>query len=196
MKRAVLTGVLFLILGVGAGCTRTASVSPEDASSIRPGRDAEPVIRRASQLLALGDYIRAEQYLNMALQRGADEKRVLPLLVSACIQDQRYRDAIQYLEQHLRRHPTQQNARFVLAGLHMSIGQTALAKKELEQVIARDPEQADAHYALATLLRDENGNYSAADSHFRAYLRLQPNGVHAEEAQAGLLVAIPESRTQ
>jgi hypothetical protein len=53
------------------------------------------------------------------------------------------------------------------------------------------PRHADAHYALAVLLRDELGNHSQADAHFRAYLELRPEGEHAEEASESLLEAMP-----
>jgi hypothetical protein len=47
----------------------------------------------------------------------------------------------------------------------------------------------NAHYALAVLSRDENDPVGA-DKHFREYLRLAPNGPHAEEAQASLLESV------
>jgi Tfp pilus assembly protein PilF len=134
--------------------------------------------------------MRAEQYLTAALAGGASEKRLLPLLLRACIADERYRSATQYLEEHLRRHPTEHNARFLLASLYLGLDQIELAKKELEVVLGTNPDHAEAHYALATLLRDATASHREADFHFRAYLALRPTGVHAEEARGSLLIRI------
>jgi TolA-binding protein len=37
------------------------------------------------------------------------------------------------------------------------------------------------------VLRDSSADLAAADAHFRDYLRLAPNGTHAEEARQSLL---------
>lgn len=153
--------------------------------------DPELLIRRARAFASVGDHTRAEQYLQLALQSGASEERVLPLLVRACVADQRYRDAIAHLEQHLRRRPQNARARFLLASLHAAVGQLDAARRELERVLAALPAHADAHYALAVMLRDEVGNHSAADHHFREYLRLAPAGSHADEARGSLLQPLP-----
>ncbi|HEY5960354.1 MAG TPA: tetratricopeptide repeat protein, partial [Polyangiaceae bacterium] len=156
-------------------------------------RAAAPLMEKAEEYAAVGDHMRAEQYFSAALSRGAGEQRVLPLLVRECIADERYRSATQYLEEYLRRHPTQHNARFLLASLHLSLGQAEVAKRELMIVLRALPQHADAHYALATLLRDHSANYAGADAHFREYLALRPDGSHAEEARGSLLVTVPDT---
>jgi TolA-binding protein len=124
------------------------------------------------------------------LAQGASEQRVLPLLVRTCIADQRYRDAVQYLEDHLRRHPSDRAARFLLASVQYSLGHTEPARKGFALVVAADPDQASAQYALAVLLRDEVGDLTEADRHFREYLRVSPQGEHAEEARGSLLLDV------
>ena len=53
------------------------------------------------------------------------------------------------------------------------------------------PDDAKAHYALAILARDSENDVVGADRHFREYLRIEPNGAHAEEARASLLRRMP-----
>src|SRR5512133_757444 len=168
---------------VTPGCAKTQTNQTAVETSNDRAQAAAPLIAKAEEYAAVGDNMRAEQYLSAALSRGADERRVVPLLVKACIADERYRSATQYLEEYLRHHPSHQNARFLLASLHISLGQVELARREFEQVLQATPDHAEAHFALATLLRDEVANYAAADAHYREYLRLRPEGAHAEEAQ-------------
>lgn len=175
------------------GCVKAQSHQAGAETPSAREQAAASLIERAEEYAAVGDNMRAEQYLSAALSRGADEARVVPLLVKVCIADERYRSATQYLEEYLRHHPSQQNARFLLASLHLSLGQTEVARRELEQVLRANPDHAEAHFALATLLRDEDASYAAADAHYREYLRLRPEGAHAEEAQGSLLTWLPES---
>ena len=114
-----------------------------------------------------------------------------PLLIDVCIKDQRYRAALQYAQDHLRRHPRSYRLRFVEATLLSALGDVARAREELEKVLDVSPDHADAHYSLAVLLRDDLGNHLEADHHFRSYLRLAPRGTHAEEAGESLLEAMP-----
>lgn len=51
--------------------------------------------------------------------------------------------------------------------------------------------RAQAHYLLAVVARDAESDVVAADRHFRAYLRIEPHGSHAEEAKASLLKRMP-----
>lgn len=183
--------ILSALLGTTA-CVHAPERAPSRAAlQAARAEEAQRLVERANEFSSLGDHTRAEQYLNAALARGADEQRVLPLLVQACIADQRYRQAAQYLENYLRRHPARQDTRFLLASLHLALGEYELAKKELETVVTVDPGQAEAHFALAVLLRDELGDFAAADRHFRAYLEKRPNGPHAEEARGSLLITVP-----
>jgi tetratricopeptide (TPR) repeat protein len=186
-SRAALSAALFC----ASGCVKAPNAQLEPGATASRASSAEALIERAATFAAMNDQLRAEQYLNAALLEGGDERRILPLLLRACIADQRYRDAVQYVENHLRRHPSQHAARFLLASLQLAIGQTELARKELQAVVAADPDHGEAQYALAVLLRDDSGDPAEADRHFREYLRLRPEGVHAEEARGSLLSSLP-----
>ena len=179
----------YCVILLAASITGCLRASPTLATE--PGRSTDPLLVQARAYERSGDYVRAEQYLSAALTAGANENRILPLQVRVCLADQRYRDAEQYLENYLRRHPTKQSARFLLATLHMALGHNELARRELARVVHEDPRQADAHFALATLLREQGLDYAEADTHFRAYLALNPEGPHAEEARGSLMTAVP-----
>ena len=140
---------------------------------------------------SVGDLTRAEQYFAAAIEQGADEREILPLLLRVCVLDGRYRSAIQYAENHLRKSPRDVNTRFVLGSLYSAVGDIDKARESYEMVLEAEPSNADAHFAMAVLLRDTGGDAMLADHHFREYVRLKPAGPHVEEAQASLLKTVP-----
>jgi tetratricopeptide (TPR) repeat protein len=149
------------------------------------------LVDRGKAFAAIGDSTRAEQYFAAAINAGGDERAILPLLLLVCIRDNRYRVAIEYASTYLKKHPSDLRVHLLLGTLYSAIGDAHEAQKELEQVVEARPADADAHYALAILYRDGENNPVAADQQFREYLRLAPNGSHAEEAQASLLKSVP-----
>ena len=190
IRARILLGLTTLLLS--AGCVRGAG--SEVGSRLAVAEQAsrpEVAIRKARAFARIGDFARAEQYYRLALDGGADERELTPLVVEACVRDQRYQDAVQHVENYLRRHPEDGRLRFVLASLEAAIGGHQRAQREYEKVLQAEPNNPDAHYALAVLLRDRIANLSAADAHFREYLRLRPGGRHAEEARAALLEIVP-----
>lgn len=170
------------------------------ASSQGPGAD-EPAVRKelstaqliniADALEARGDNLRAGQYLNRATEQGADEAVVVPKLLGLYVKDGQYRLAIDRGENYLRRHPRDYRTRFFLGTLYAGIGATTKAAEAFERVIKEEPDNADAHFALAAILLDEGRDLGRADTHFREYLRILPDGPHAEEASASLLHEVP-----
>lgn len=53
-----------------------------------------------------------------------------------------------------------------------------------------EPLYAQAHYLLGVIARDTDTDVVKADHHFREYLRIEPNGSHAEEAKSSLLTRV------
>ncbi|HMJ10237.1 MAG TPA: tetratricopeptide repeat protein [Polyangiaceae bacterium] len=177
-----------LVLSSAVACAKRPGVVLEErVDTLQRESAPELLLERAHAFASAGDYTRAEQYGNLALKRGGREQDVLPLLVEVCVRDMRYRAAIAYIEHHLRRHPREDRLRFVLAALHVGLGEIEPARETLERVIEQRPDHAGAHYALAVLLRDKLGSRALADAHFREYLRLDPAGPHVEEARVSLL---------
>lgn len=151
----------------------------------------DKLVDRGRAFAAVGDTTRAEEYLAAAIEQGADPREVLPLLLQVCVQTGRYRSAIQHAENHLRKHPTDLRTRFIVGTLYVAIGETKDAKNALDMVVTAQPDDSKAHYALAVMARDNESDVVAADRHFREYLRIEPNGAHAEEARASLLKRMP-----
>ncbi|MBX3189254.1 MAG: tetratricopeptide repeat protein [Labilithrix sp.] len=160
-------------------------------ATFRRESTTDKLVERGRGFAAVGDTTRAEDYFAAALEQGADPNEVLPLLLAVCVQTQRYRSAIQHAENHLRRHPEDIRTRFVLGTLYAALGETKPAREQLEQVVGARPNDSKAHYALAVLARDNENDVVLADRHFREYLRIEPNGAHAEEARASLLKRMP-----
>jgi Tfp pilus assembly protein PilF len=192
MSPRTLVSRLVLLVGLSTvGCVHSAGTRLEqDTKAARAERDPNKLLDYAMSFRETGDLTRAEQYLNAALEAGAEERKVFPLLLGICVADKRYRSAINYTEDYLRRHPRDQKLRFVLATLYSALEDHQHAKSELSRVIANDPGQADAHYMLGVILRDHFADFQGSDAHFREYLRLEPQGQHEEEAQGSLLSRI------
>jgi tetratricopeptide (TPR) repeat protein len=159
----------------------------QDARVIREEHAPDKLVVRGRAFQQIGDLVRAEQYFAAALQAGADPAEVLPLLLRVCIEATRYMAAIEYAEPYLQRHPEDHRLRLVVASLYAAIGQPARARAHYERVLEEHADEPTAHWALGVLLRDQVGDRVGADAHFREYLRLRPEGPHAEEARSSLL---------
>lgn len=187
----VALSTIFVSLGL-AGCVRTPQAEVRHRMEVAD-READPalLLARARAFAKIGDFTRAEQYIDLARRGGADESRLLPLLLEVCIKDQRYRAAVQHSEEYLRKRPGEYRVRFMLATLELALGELEVARGELETVLRTAPTHAEAHYTLAVLFRDELGQPREADAHFREYLKLAPHGNHNREAADSLLRGMP-----
>lgn len=136
-------------------------------------------------LVARGDYIRAEQYLVAAMERGHPSHEVVPVLLDACVRGRRYQSALDHAAAQLRRTPEDWRLRYVVATLHESLGEREKARLELERILVGDPSFANAHYSLALLLSSA-GDHQGGRAHLSRYLELDPDGIYAAEARARL----------
>ena len=192
MAHVLVVGALASSLGAVACAPPTAGDKVKaDLETMRSETTADKLLDRGKAFATIGDSTRAEEYLAAAIEQGADPKEALPLLMNVCITAGRYRAAAQYAEGHLRRHPDDVRTRFVLATLYVALGENQPARTNLERVVEQRPNDANAQYALAVLARDADNDLVDADKHFREYLRLDPNGAHAEEAKSSLLKRVP-----
>jgi Flp pilus assembly protein TadD len=191
-KSASLCAAIFLCLTASTGCVSTPAEKAEaDMATFHREATVDKLVERGKAFAAVGDMTRAEEYLAAALEQGAPAKDVVPALLQVCVQTGRYRSAVQHAENHLRKHPTDTNTRFVLGTLYAALGEPKEARSALEEVATLRPDEPRVHYALAVLARDSENDVVAADRHFREYLRLEPEGSHAEEARAALLKRMP-----
>lgn len=181
-----------LLAALTAGCASTGSSKLQtDMETVEREHAADKLAARGKAFAKLGDYTRAEQYLTAAIREGGDEQAILPLLLRVCVESGRYRVAIDHARAAVRRNPADDRLRYLLATLLSATGNASEAQKELQTVLRRRPDHADAHYALAVLLRDQMASAAAADYHFRQYLKLNPQGPHANEARGSLLKSVP-----
>lgn len=141
MRALALAGVLSGLLGCATtAAPRTAEQPPHSEPLVR----SEEVVARGLTLLDRGDYVRAEQYLQLAQQAGhPDGALILPLLRS-CIASNRLRTALGHAERYLARHPSVWQVRYIRAALLRALDQPAMAKAELERVIAQAPSVVSA----------------------------------------------------
>jgi tetratricopeptide (TPR) repeat protein len=178
--------LLLAIFGLGCA-SRPEQRLQADVQTFQAEQSPARLSARGRGFAALGDTTRAREYFDAALEAGGDEHELTPLLLSVCVRDGRYRLAIGYAERFLRKHPRDPRMRFVLGTLRAGVGEPLAAEGEFTKVILTNPDNPDAQYALAVLLRDQRGDLVRADRHFRAYLQLQPEGEHSEEAKSSLL---------
>jgi tetratricopeptide (TPR) repeat protein len=152
---------------------------------------ADHLLQLAEAMERAGDPLRAQQYLLAALRAGANEKQALPRLLRLYVADGQYRLAIEHAADSLRRHPNDRELRVFLSTLYTAVGEDDEAIAQYERVLASSPNDAYTHYALASLLHDAGREAQRADTHFRAYLELEPQGPYAEEARELLLKSVP-----
>lgn len=176
---------------IACASSTPGTVMTKKVDTMREERTADKLLARGKAFAGVADWTRAEQYLAAAIDGGADEREVMPMLLQVCVEDRRYRVAVGYAEEFLRRHPADVPMHYVLATLDAAVGDAPSARANLEVVLAAHPKDAEPHYVLATVLRDARLDLVSMDYHFREYLRLAPQGAHAEEARASLLKTVP-----
>ena len=146
--------------------------------------EGQTLYERGIRLARTGDLLRAEQYVNAAMEKGFPRDRALPALLRICIAASRYNDALRYAEPYLREHPNRYELRTLVASIHLALGNVVQAQDHLETAIAGAPTEAPAYYLIGMLLREEHEDQVSADPYLRKYLELAPNGTHAAEVRA------------
>jgi len=187
-------GVALLAAACGGG-TPSAADTAGRLKIMTQAAQPEKLLQEGKAFAAIGDTTRAEQYFSAAITRGADEAKVMPLIVAVCVRDGRYELAIDYASRYAQKHPNDIRMRYLLGTLYAAVGDSGHARGELEFVVQAKPNDPEPHWALAKVLHDEAKDPSLADGQFREYLRLAPTGTHAEEARASLLNQEPEQPT-
>lgn len=183
--------LLLVALVCGAGCASHPGARVRgDVKVFEREQSVERLVQRGSAFADVGDTTRAQQYLEAALESGAKEADVVPMLVSVCVRDGRYRLAVEYARRYLSREPGDGRMHFVLGTLYAGLGETNDAEREFELAIVAQRDNPELQYSLAVLMRDQKDDLLAADLHFREYLRLAPAGDHAEEARAAMLQSV------
>ncbi len=147
--------------------------------------DASRYFQQGREAARNGDTLRAEQYLSLALEGGFNQQKLLPLMLKVCLQSSRLRSALDHAEPYLLQHPEDRTLRYLVATIHLSLGQIEEARLNLEQLLRTDMKDADAHYLLGILeLKTTPGD---AAEHLHTYLLLAPEGVRAAEVKSRLI---------
>ena len=192
----VTRSLLLSLAGVAAACSHGGerpSETPLSEVTPRASGQAERAAAAREQLdLGLlfaraGDSVRAEQYLAAALDSGADPNTALLPLLKLCIQASRLEAAAQYAEIYLKDVTAQRELEMLLGGLFITLDQSEKAILHLSRVTKQYPNHALAHFLLGRLLREQERDVELADQHFRAYLKLEPEGNDSGEARDSLL---------
>ena len=174
-----------LVLGLpGCHAAERAPAAPSSASPDAVKAEEAALFTRGREAAARGDSVRAEQYLALAIQRGYDEQRVLPVLLRACISSLHLRGALDHAEAYLVRHPEDGALRYLTATIYLGLGQKDEARAQLERLVHAAPETPSAQFLLGIL--DLQTDASAAREHLRQYLALAPLGEHGAEARSRL----------
>ena len=177
---------LAALVVLGACASRQAAptgLTTDPMASVTP----QQLYAAGMQLARAGDLVRAEQYLVASMQRGAPEGRVMPQLVSVCVQASRFRAAVGYAGPYLDAHPHDWRLRYLVGTILAGLEEHQAARRHIERVLVENESYAEAHYLLATLLRERFNDPTGADAHYRRYVEIEPAGAHAEEARAGML---------
>ena len=175
---------LFLVALSLSGCGADATPEPASASSDSTSRNAAELFRRGEQAAEQGDTVRAEQYLSMALDRGFDEKKVLPIMLRVCLSSSRLRAALNHAEPYLRENPNDRSLRYLVATIHLGLGQLDDARIDLNHLLRLESSNANAYYLLGVL--ESGAHVQEAPKYFRKYLELAPQGEHAIEVRSRL----------
>ena len=175
-----------IVLTTGCAHSQKTSIQAK-AQTVRKEATAQNLEELGIAAAASGDTSRAEQYYAAAIAAGGEPRRLTERLIQACVADRRYPMAMSYAEEHLAHHPKDTEIRFALATIYEALGDHGKAMEALERVVREKPGLPDAHFALASTMRLQGVDPYIADEHFRTYLRLDPDGPHADAAKASLL---------
>jgi Flp pilus assembly protein TadD len=159
-----LTLFIHIALVTGGCATRSRQDPTTQTSLVKDQRPAEELLTRGQDAAFRGDAARAEQYLALAIERGAERRTVIPALLRACLASSHLRAALNHAEPYLRDHPEQDPLRYLVATIRLGLGQVAAARHDLQLLLARDPSNPDAHYLLGVI--DSPVNAEAARGHF------------------------------
>lgn len=192
MTQRAVPAVVFALLAGACGGSTPASDPAHTLAVMKRAERPDTLLADGRAFAAVGDTTRAEQYFTAAIAQGADEAKVLPLIVEVCVRDGRYELAIDHASRYATRHPNDVRMRYLLGTLYAAIGEASHARSELEFVVQAKPNDPEPHWALAKVLHDQAKDLTLADGQFREYLRLAPTGSHADEARASLSNTAPD----
>lgn len=177
-SRSTLALVLLL-----AGCAAGPKPEPVNQSTVaQHKRPASELIVRGREAAARA--VRAEQYLSLAIAEGAERSVALPMLLQACLRSSHLQAALNHAAPYLLDHPEAEPLRYLVATIHLGLGQAVTARRELGLLLQRNDSNPEAHYLLGII--DSAGNLAAARAHFLEVLRHSKDDDQKIEVQSRL----------
>lgn len=184
--------LLGLFVALTGGCHHSTFHQRPDLQAELGTITAEDLFLLGVSHARSGDFLRAEQYLSAAQQRGHDEASAVYWLVRVCVAASRYQSALIHAGDYLRDHPAHWALRLVVASLHEALGDPERAESELELIVRAAPGNPLPHYRLAMLYRSREDADARSRVHLQEYLALAPQGPHAAEAES-ILAEVSET---
>ena len=132
----------------------------------------DELFARGQRARAAGDTTRAEQYILAAVDRGYPSRAGTVALLEICIESDRYDTALHHGRRFLLERPDDWQLRYVVATLHVAVGEHSRARAQLERVIEDQPSWPDAHFLLATVAAERLDRPRLARVSFQRYLAL------------------------
>lgn len=143
-----LCGLVLLACAPAAlGCAHGREVAPstsKEGHAAEAGFGPEALAERGLSLLVHGDYVRAEQYLQLALRTGHPDRTLIVPLLQTCVASGRLRAALMHADRYLSAHPRAWRIRYVKGAIHRALGQPETARLELQQARSDAPPEAHA----------------------------------------------------
>lgn len=164
-----------------AGAFTEALAAVEAYLSKAPGEPAA-LLLKGKLLFETGRKIQAAHVLREVVERDPDNAEAFYALGLTFRHLRKFDDAEGCLRAALRRHPADQEARFVLANVLYDVQNLADAIHEYEALLAVRPDHADAWYNLACAA-EEDGRPDVASHALRQFLALSDATVDAEARQ-------------
>jgi tetratricopeptide (TPR) repeat protein len=129
-----------------------------------------------------GKYAEAEKEFRITLDLTPESAAALIGLGAAQNQSHDYAKAAEYLAKGLMAAPGYYPGRYELVRAYIGEGQWQAAKLEIGKILTENPEYGPTHKLMGNILIEE-GHPEAALAEFETYLKLEPNGALAAEAQ-------------
>ncbi len=161
--------------------------------SINPGNSGGPLLNQAGEVtgVIVGVLPKAN---GIAFALPAEEaKRFLGAtffqIGNLFAEAKRYDEAAEALQTSLHFSPESATTQSNLGEVYRRMKQFKNAESAFLKAVSLDPRYAEAHYNLGVLYGNHLGAEDKAGSHFRAYLKLQPNAADASEVGQWLAAA-------
>jgi tetratricopeptide (TPR) repeat protein len=139
--------VLLACAHAALACAHDGNAAPntraaKHATDAAVGPDA--LAERGLSLLVQGDYVRAEQYLQLAVRAGHRDGPLIVPLLQTCVASGRLRAALMHADRYLGVHPRAWRIRYVKGAIHRALGQPETARLALQQARSDAPPEAHA----------------------------------------------------